>query len=129
MAGSKTDYFENAVLNTHRGTNITGFSPYIGLLTALTNGETTTVTEASGTNYARTAVTYGAPSGGAISNSAKVTFPTPGAGGWGVIVGWMNYDASTAGNATYYSDQTPNKTINQGDLVEFDIGAITITET
>jgi hypothetical protein len=131
MAGSKSNYFEDAVLNTHRGTGITAITPRAALYTALTDGEATTVTEVTNANaYARTAITFGAPSGGIMTNSAKVTFPTP-SGSWGTIVGWGVVDSAThgSGNMTYYSDQTPNKTINSGDVVEFDIGALSIQET
>jgi hypothetical protein len=128
MAGSKTNYYEDAVLNVLRGTGITAVTPKIGLFTALTDGEATTVTEVSGNNYARASVTFGAPSGGAITNSGTVSVPTP-SGSWGTIVGWGVWDASTVGNMLYYSDQTPNKTINSGDVVEFAASAISISET
>lgn len=128
MAGSKTNYFEDAVLNVLRGTGITAVTPRVGLFTALTDGEATTVTEVSGNNYARTNVTFGAPSGGSMSNSGAVTFPTP-SGSWGTIVGWGVWDAASAGNMLYYSDQTPNKTINASDVVEFAAAALTISET
>lgn len=54
---------------------------HVGLITAITNWRTPTVTEANFTSYARTAVTFGAagdtsPAGGRkISNSGAVTFP------------------------------------------------------
>jgi hypothetical protein len=131
MAGSKTNYFEDLVLNVFRGTGITAVTPRVALYTALTDGEVVTVTEVTNANaYARTAVTFGAPSGGIMTNSAKVTFPTP-SGSWGTVVGWGIVDSAThgAGNTCYYSDQTPNKTINSGDVVEFDIAALSIQET
>ena len=131
MAGSKTNYFEDGVLNIIKGTNFTGITARVALYTALTDGEASTVTEvANSNNYARTAVTFGSLSGGSMSNSAKCTFPTP-SGSWGTVVGWGVVDSAThgAGNILYYSDQTPNKAINSGDVVEFDIGALVLTET
>jgi hypothetical protein len=132
MAGSKTNYFEDAVLNVLRGTGITAVTPRIALFTAVTDGETSTITEVTNANaYARTAVTFGAPSGGSMSNSAQVLFPTPTGAGWGTIVGWGVVDSAThaGGNILYYSDQTPNKAVNAGDEVRFDAAAITISET
>jgi hypothetical protein len=131
MAGSKTNYFEDAVLNVLRGTGITAVTPRVALYTALTDGEVSTVTEVTNANaYARTAVVFGAPSGGVMTNSGVVTFPTP-SGNWGTIVGWGIVDSATygAGNILYYSDQTPNQTINTGNVVEFAAAAISISET
>lgn len=128
MAGSKTNYYEDAVLNVLRGTGITAVTPRMALFTAVTDGETSSVTEVSGGNYSRASVTFGAPSGGSMTNSGTVSFPTPSAG-WGTVVGWGVMDAATVGNMLYYSDQTPNKTINTSDVVEFAASAITISET
>src|SRR6188474_962295 len=117
MAGSKTNYFEDAVLNVLRGTGITAVTPRIALYTVQTDGEASPLTEVTNANnYARTAVTFGAPSGGAMSNSGVVTFPTP-SGNWGTIVAWGIVDSAThgGGNVLYYSDQTPNQTINSGN--------------
>lgn len=130
MAGSKTNAYEDAVLNVLRNTAISAVTqPYVGLFTALTDGETSTITECSGTNYGRATVTFGAPSGGSMSNSADVNFATPGSGGWGVVVGWGVFTLITGGTMYYYSDQTPNKTINQDDVVKFLSGQMTISET
>jgi hypothetical protein len=49
----------------------------------------TTGTEVSGGSYARTAVTFGAPSDGVTTNSAAVEFPQA-TGSWG-SVGWIGY--------------------------------------
>lgn len=127
MAGSKTNYMEDKVLNLLRNTTFTApATVYVGLMTTAP-GETGPGTEVSGGSYARVAVTFGAPSSGSISNSGVVTFPTPTAG-WGTVVGWGIFDASTAGNMMIYGDQTPNKTINNGDAVSYAIGALTYSE-
>jgi hypothetical protein len=127
MAGSKSDYMEDKVMNVLRGTTFTGVTPYVGLMTAAP-GETGPGTEVSGGSYARTAVTFGAPSGGAMSNSGAVNFPTPTAD-WGTIVGFGIFDASTSGNLLYYGDITPNQTINTGNTVTFPTGDIDISES
>lgn len=127
MPGSKSDYMEDKVLNVLRGTAFAAVTPYVALFTTAPS-DAAAGTEVSGNAYARTAVTFGAPSGGSMTNSGAVVFPTPTPSGWGTIVGWGIMDALTAGNMLYYSDQTPNKTINAGDTVQFDAGAIVITE-
>lgn len=124
---SKSDYMEDKVLNVLRGTAFSAVSPYVALFT-VTPSDSAAGTEVSGNAYARQAVTFGAPSGGSMSNTGVVQFPTPTAG-WGTVVAWAIMDASTAGNVLYWSPQTPNKTINTGDDVEFAIGAIVVTET
>lgn len=128
MAGSKTDLHETAVLNTARATTLTSWTPFVGLLTAISNGETSTVTEVSGNAYARQSVTFGAPSGGTMTNSALITFPTPTPAGWGTVVGFIVATASSAGQINYYGDLTQNETIGAGNTVTIAIGALSITE-
>lgn len=123
MAGSKSDSHETAVLNVLRGTAIAGITaPHIALFTAAPS-EAGPGTEVTGNAYARAPVTFAAPTGtGAggtsMTNSAVVTFPTPTPAGWGTVVGWgiMSQLAATGSTMLYYSDQTPNKTINAGIL-------------
>lgn len=129
MAGSKSNYLENALVN-HVLRNTAMTSPtavYVGLFTVAA-GEAGGQTEVSGNAYARQSVTFGAPSDGVTSNTNLITFPTPTPAGWGTIVGWGIFDASTAGNLLYYSDQTPNEVVNAGNPVQFAIGAISISE-
>ena len=106
---------------------MSAITPRMALFTALTDGEASTVTEVSGNNYSRAAVTFGAPSGGIMTNSGIVSFATP--SGSSVRLSVRCWDAASAGNGIYYSDQTPNKTINTNDVVEFAAAAISIQET
>lgn len=128
MAGSKSDYLENKVLD-HVLKNTAYTSPagvYMGLFTAAPT-DAGGGTEVSGNNYTRKSITFATASGGATSNSADVTFNTPSAS-WGTVVAFGIYDASTSGNLLYWGDLTINKTINQGDVVQFPTGDIDITE-
>jgi hypothetical protein len=128
MAGSKTDFHEDAVLNTARGTTLTNWTPYVGILTATSNGETSSVTEVSGNNYARQSVTFGAPSSGAMTNSGLITFPTP-SGSWGTPTGLIVADAVSAGNIRYYSDLSNSPgAIASGNTVTIAIGALSVSE-
>lgn len=127
MAGSKSNFYEDKVLNVLRNVGITAVAtPKVALMTTAPS-DTGPGTEVTGNAYARTAVTFGAPSGGSMSNSAIVQFPTPTPSGWGTVVGWGVFDGDTS-DMYYYSDQTPNKTINAGDDVQFDAGALVISE-
>jgi len=128
MAGSKTDYLETAILNhVLRNTALTSPTTVYAALYTVTPSDSAAGTEVTGNNYARTAITFGAPSGGVTSNSAAVTFPTP-SGSWGTVVAWAVCDASTGGNILYWSDQTPSKAIAANDTVQFAIGALVISE-
>lgn len=124
MAASLTDFAEDKILNILRGTTATGFSPYLALYTVAPT-ETGGGTEVTGGSYARTAVTFGAPSSGTISNSGAVTFPTPTAS-WGNVVAWAIMDASSGGNMWAYCDIS-TQTVNSGATVSFQSAQATVT--
>jgi hypothetical protein len=130
MAGSKTNYLENRVLDTFLRNQASGqvATVYVGLFTAITDGEVPTVTEVSGNAYARQSVAFDAASGGATQNTSQITFPTATPSGWGTIVGAGIYDALSGGNLLYWFDLDANKTVNAGDVFQFAAGAIDITE-
>lgn len=138
MAGSKSDYLENALLDgVLGGTNFTQpATVYIALFTAKgTNAQSdagTNFTEVTGGSYARKSVTnnvgnWPAASAGSKSNGAAITFATATAD-WGTVVAFGVYDALTSGNLLYWADLGANKTISNGDTASFGIGTLTITE-
>jgi hypothetical protein len=132
MAGSATDYLENKIVDHFftGKTSTTKPSVWLALYT-VTPTDSAAGTEATGGAYARVATAgtdWNAASGGVATNATVLTFPTPTAG-WGTIVAIAGVDAVSAGNILWYSDQTPNKTVNTGDTVSFPIGSITITQT
>lgn len=128
MAGF-TNYAENLVLNwvftTNAATRPTTW--YVALYT-VAPGESGGGTECSGTSYARQSASFSvtgtAPT--TASNSAAVEFPTAG-GSWGTIVAAAILDASTSGNMIAFADLTTSKTIDTGDVLRFNTGALTIT--
>ena len=128
MAGF-TNYSENLVLNwvftTNSATRPTSW--YVALYT-VAPGESGGGTECSGTSYARQSVTFSvtgtAPT--TASNSAAVEFPTAG-GSWGTVVAAGIFDASSSGNLLAFADLTTSKTIDTGDVLRFNTGALTIT--
>lgn len=125
--GAFTDYFENLLLNhTLRAQAWTPpASIYVALFT-VAPGEAGGGTEVSGGGYARQAVTFGAASGGACSNSADVTFPVATAN-WGTIVAIALFDAASAGNMLYYGNLSASKTINSGDQLKIPAGQLTVS--
>lgn len=125
---SFSDYLENAVLNhVFRNTSLTSpASVWLALYTVAPT-DAGGGTQVSGGGYARQQITFGAPSGGAISNTAAVSFTASGAN-FGTVVAVGIFDASTAGNLLAWDDIT-SAVINDGDTINFPIGDIDITLT
>ena len=122
-----SNYLENALINaTLRNTSYT--SPtivYVGLYTSDPT-DANTGTEVSGGSYARTAVTFGAPSNGASLNNAAVEFPQA-TGNWGTV-GWIGIlDAATSGNLMYHTALDTSKTIETGDIFKIAVGSLSVT--
>lgn len=125
---SMTNYLETKILDHVYGA--TTYTPpttiYYGLATAAASIEAGTVTEVSGTGYARVAVTNNAtnfPSANPKLNGTAITFPTVGAGAWGTITHMVQYDASSGGNVLRVTALTTSRTPIAGDVVSFAIGA------
>jgi hypothetical protein len=122
-----SNFLENALINaTLRNTTYTSVATvYVSLWTSDPT-DAASGTEVSGGSYARTAVTFAAPSNGVSLNSADVTFPTCTAG-WGTV-GWIGInDASTSGNLLYHSPLDTSKTIDSGDIFKISTGNLSVT--
>ena len=119
-------YLEDALINaTLRNTTYTSVATvYVSLWTSDPT-DAGSGTEVSGGSYARTAVTFGAPSSGVSTNSADVTFPTA-TGTWGTV-GWIGInDASTSGNLLYHSPLDVAKSITTGDVFKIATGNLSV---
>jgi len=140
MAGSKSDFLENEILD-HVLSAAAYSAPgtvYIGLWTsALTDSSTgATAGEVSGGSYARVAVTnnatnWPAASGGSKNNGTDFTFPTATAG-WGTVTYVAILDSATlgAGNILYWADLTASRDILNGDTAKFAATTgLTVTES
>ncbi len=122
-----SNYLEDALINaTLRATTYTSVATvYVSLWTSDPT-DAGSGTEVSGGSYARTAVTFGAPSNGVTTNDADVTFPTATAS-WGVV-GWIGInDAATSGNLLYHSPLDTSKTIDSGDIFKISTGNLSVT--
>ena len=86
-------------------------------------------TEVSGTDYSRESASFNAPSGGKVTNSAKVDFGTAGTGGWGDITHAAVYDDNTAGNLLGSAALASAKNVSEGDAFEIPAGEIEIEIT
>lgn len=121
-----SNYLENALINaTLRNTAYTSpATVYVGLYTSAPT-DANTGTEVSGGSYARTAVTFGAPSNGVTTNSAAVEFPQA-TSSWGTVAYIGILDASSGGNLLYHTALDTSKTIDNGDIFKIAIGNLSV---
>jgi hypothetical protein len=98
---------------------------YLALFTAISDGEAGSVTELSGSAYARQSVAF-TTSGNTTSNNAAVEFPTA-TGSWGTVTHVGVYDASTSGNLMAYATLSASKAIETGDVFRVPSGDLDIT--
>jgi hypothetical protein len=122
-----SNFLEDALINaTLRATTYTSVATvYVSLWTSDPT-DAGSGTEVSGGSYARTAVTFAAPSNGVTTNDADVTFPTATAS-WGVV-GWIGInDAASSGNLLYHSPLDTSKTIDSGDIFKISTGNLSVT--
>lgn len=136
MAGSKSTYLENAVLNHVLG-RVTYTPPavlYVALSSQLFDETATTfINELAGSGYARAACSNDIaawPSSGTSSvkvNGVTITFPTA-TNTWVQAKSFYILDAATGGNVLYGGDLVTPRTLLVGDTAAFGPGAITVTE-
>lgn len=144
MAGSKSNYLENKVLNLLLGGTAYSIPStlYVGLwcsadgtLDDASDGSSAGEIDTSGTAYERVAIandntTWGAvTTTGSRSNAIAITFPTATAT-WGSanVDQFAILDATTGGNILFWSDLAVPKTVTSGDSIQFNIGDLTINE-
>ncbi len=122
-----SNYLENALINaTLRNTSYTSpTTVYVSLWTSDPT-DAGSGAEVSGGSYARTSVTFGAPSNGVSLNNADVTFPTATAS-WGTV-GWIGInDNASGGNLLYHTALDIAKTIDTGDIFKIETGNLSVT--
>jgi hypothetical protein len=126
---SFSNYLETEILDHVFGGNAytAPSTLYLALLTAVSDGETGSVTEVStsGTAYARETVAF-TVSGNTASNTAAVEYSTATAN-FGTITHVGVYDASTGGNLMAYAALTSSKTIETGDVFRIPAGDLDIS--
>ncbi len=100
---------------------------YVALSTTTPTDAGTNVTEPSGNAYARTVMNvWDVAAAGATQNTNAITFPTA-TGSWGTITYAAIYDASTAGNFLMYGVLGTSQAVVNGNIVQFDAGALDVT--
>jgi hypothetical protein len=130
MAGF-SNYSENLVL-TWLLTASTATRPsgrYVALYTvAPGEGSAGTEVSTSGTAYVRQSATFtvSGDSPTEAENSVAIEFPTATAS-WGTIVAASVMDAETGGNILAFANLGTSKAIDTGDVLRFNVGALTVT--
>lgn len=133
MAGSKSDYLENKLLD-----HVLGGADYARPATVYLAAFTASPadsgggTEVAGGSYARVAVTndatrFPAAAGGSKANGTAIAWPLATAN-WGTVVAIGVFDAAAAGNLLYWGDLTVSKAINTNDQLQIGVGDLVITE-
>ena len=131
MAGSLKDAYKNIVLEAlFRNVDYASTATFMALYTSAPTDSAAGTEVANAGSYARQAITFGAASGGSMTNSSAVTFPQATAD-WGTVTGFAIVDSATygGGNQIAYGDITPNQSIPSGVTASFAISAITCTQT
>lgn len=133
MAGSKSDLAELEVLRLLTGQALATLSfpitPYLALFTVVPTDAAGSGTEVSGSSYARQSAAgkFGSPSGGSLTLSTAVDFPTVTSASY-TVVGVACFDAVTSGNMLWWYDVS-STTINVGSFARIPASTgITITE-
>jgi hypothetical protein len=123
-----SNYLENALLNaTLRNTSYTSPATVYAALFTSDPTDAGTGTECTGTGYARTAITFAAPSNGVTTNSAAACEFPQATGDWGTITHFGIFDALTTGNLLYYGALTTSKVISSGDVFKFSTSSVSVT--
>ncbi len=118
------DWAENAAMDWLMG----GASPtrpttrYLALFTSATD-DAAGGTEYSGGGYARQAVTCGASSGGACSNTNQLTFTITGVNPPAFTHAAV-FDALTSGNRIWHGPLVASKDLDDGDSIVFAAGEL-----
>lgn len=130
-----SDYLENTMANAIlRGQTYTSPSTlYLALFTSDPT-DAGTGTEVSDSAYLRQDMAKGeavstaftAPSNGVTTNAKLIQYP-PIADGNVAITHWALFDAAVGGNMLIHSSLTTAKNMEVGDVVSFDVGALSIT--
>ena len=122
-----SNYLENALVNAVlRNTSYSSpATVYVGLFTSDPT-DAGSGTEVSGGSYARKAASFNAPSNGASTTGATVTFDQA-TGSWGTVTHFGIFDASTSGNLLFHGALSVSKTVGTGDVFTIPSGSLTVT--
>lgn len=132
MASFITDYGQDYFAGLLLGASFTQPTNYwLALCTQVPSRSTdgTTLTEPTGSNYARKQITnsganFGTPSGGVVANVAQINFGVVATADWPVLYAYALCDAATAGNVYLFGTLRVPRAAPIGHQVTFDVGQL-----
>ena len=129
---SFSNSLENSILNHVFGstTYVPSATLYFGLSTTTPQEDGTGITEPSGNNYSRVAVTnnitnFPNTSTSSMKNGIAITFPQA-SGAWGSCTHWVMMTASSGGTMLAYGALTTPKSPTNGDTLSFGVNSLII---
>jgi hypothetical protein len=128
MSDNLSNFLENKLLEHSTGrTPYTAPSHvYLGLYTVAPT-DSAAGTEATGGNYARVQLAFGAASEGTIATNAAAAFGSTGfTVALGTILAMAISDSPTVGNILWYALLSPSFTLGVGDTFTVQSGGITL---
>jgi hypothetical protein len=141
MAGSKSNYLENRVINSIVGKSTTLTAPstmWIALTNSTINDawSPTDTGECAGANYTRfqftnsTASNWTKGTTGTVTNKDTFVFSTAASTGWGTVRAFAIVDTSStgSGNSWFWGDLTSPVVITAGNVVRFSTGTLIFGE-
>jgi hypothetical protein len=131
MAGSKTDAFEQRILNLifkNTGTTLAAMANCWVAMFTVVPSDSSGGTEVSGSGYTRkqTAPADWTLTGSQITNATELLHPAVTTTPY-TVVGWGIMDASSSGNLLFWGD-CASTAMAVGDIPRWAPGAITIAE-
>jgi hypothetical protein len=128
-----SSYAELKILDLlFKNTSYTAPNAYIGAFTSDPT-DSASGTEASGSAYARVQIDTKMNSASAgtdnssITNSSAITFTAASGGAWGTITHIGIFDAASSGNLLAHGALAASKVISDGDTLQINASALTIT--
>lgn len=121
--GTLAAYLRNKLLDHLTGrASYTAPTVYLALYDGDPAGAGAEIETPGENGYSRQTIAMNAASGGAIDNSAAITWG-PATAAWGTVTYVVAFDASTGGNLLW-SDDVTSKTIGDGDSYQIPAGSL-----
>lgn len=122
-----SNYLEDALINAvlRNSAYSSPATVYVALFTTAP-GEDASGTELSGNGYTRQSAAFTAPTSGATSNNADVSFTASG-GNWGTVTHFALFDAASNGNMLFHGALGQSRDVLDGETLTIATGDLDIT--
>ena len=124
-SGNLGTYYRTALMNTLKGVDCAGFSPYIGLCNGDPEGSGS---EFTGQNYQRIALTMSTPeeqaNGTTMCQNVNELLSNESTGYWGILTHIAIYDASSDGHIYAVIPTGSSSSVQQNTAIGFHAGSV-----